>query len=145
MTSPKALLIVTILFLSLGCGFCQGQDLPDAPDASWTNKLFLGEAGADAGAIMFDGITSFRAFGLGCVEIESPSLYGTNPTKTRFYGVAFAIEGGKLIADRVLAKSRHRFLRLAGRAILDEDTFVHTKSAIGNIGLTSHSCMPWNY
>jgi hypothetical protein len=95
-------------------------DIPPVTEKSVMDKKFIALAIITAGSTFADSYTTMFASqnwkagktNVCNAEGQSPYLYGTHPTATRAYGVAFAKTAGSIVAARYLRKHHNRFWAL---------------------------------
>jgi hypothetical protein len=124
------------IFALLGClAFFSAaafpQDLPEAPTPQ-TPKSFWMMTGVYAASIVADGETTVHQVSQGCVEVRSPMLYGTRPTRTRFYAASALVDGGTIFLSRKLVRSQSKFMRTVGWGLMSFGAEQHAYGAIAN-------------
>ena len=127
--------IAVILLLLAGSAYA--AKLPEAPSSSKpkTPKLFWVATGIYAGAIVADGQTTMRIINNGGVESWNSWLYGMRPTHARFYTTSTAMDGMQIALSYKLIRSRRKWMRVAGWALLAGGIEEHVRGAIHNVRL----------
>ena len=129
-----------LLIGSLGSAHAQQlqprlTQLPNAP----AHKIFWVEVGAYIAFNVLDGYTTIRNTHQGVPEgnfpTGSPFLIGRYPGAVRYVAVMGGIEVGSTLLAYRLERSRNRFWRSVGHAIMLQGTYAHADGAIRNFRL----------
>ncbi|HEY1464243.1 MAG TPA: hypothetical protein VGF44_12585 [Terriglobales bacterium] len=107
------------------------QDFPEAP-AQQTPKTFWMMTGVYTASIIADGETTVHQVSQGCVEVRSPMLYGSQPTRARFYLGSALVDGGAILVSRRLVRSQSKFMRTMGWSLMSFGAEQHAYGAIAN-------------
>ena len=107
------------------------QELPEAP-APQTPKSFWMMTGVYTASIIADGETTVHQVSQGCVEVRSPMLYGTRPTRARFYLGSALVDGGAMFMSHRLVRSQSKFMRTIGWSLMSFRAEQHAYGAIAN-------------
>lgn len=83
-----------------------------------TPKSFWVAAGALAGGITADALTTHHYVQLGYTEQDSPLLYGHRPGMVRFVAVSAVLEGGAAYLGYRMVRSDKKAWRVAGWTLL---------------------------
>lgn len=126
--------LAVVLLLSMAAM----AEIPDAPSA--TPKKFWALTGIYAGGIVADTITTQQYQQVGCVEVANPFLYGVHPKPARFIAVSAALFTAETLAARKMVRSRNRYWRIAGYALIGNEARGRWQASIQNMQLNREKC-----